>query len=323
VRSFPDHAERLGLGPWKKELNELIEAKSLYIEQYDAKGKRYLANHSRLPELRPSSLDLNNDRVRIGNPEDLRPGQKEALLARLQELCPWRKGPFALFGIEVDSEWVSSRKWNRLAHRITPLTGRRVLDIGSSNGYYLLRMADQWPQLALGVEPYLTFYFQFLLLQHYAQVPNIFTLPVTFEELPVLAGYFDTVFSMGVLSHRRAPLDTLSAMRQVLRRGGQLVLETLVLEGEEELALCPEKRYAKMNNVYFLPTVPCLRNWLQRSGFSGIQCIDVTVTTVEEQRHTPWVQTESLSDFLDPNDARRTVEGYPAPLRAVLLAEAR
>jgi len=112
-------------------------------------------------------------------------------------------------------------------------------------------------------------------------------------------------------------------MRQVLRCGGQLVLETLVLEGEEELALCPEKRYAKMNNVYFLPTVPCLRNWLQRSGFSGIQCVDVSVTTVEEQRQTPWVRTESLSDFLDPNDARRTVEGYPAPLRAVLLAEAR
>lgn len=322
MRRLLDQAERLGLGPWKAALAKLIAAKQRYIEQCDAKGKRYLANHSGLPEIRPSSLVLSDDRVRIGAAEDLAPGQAGALLTRLRELCPWRKGPFSLFGIEIDSEWVSSRKWNRLAGRIAPLAGRRVLDIGSSNGYYLLRMADQRPQLALGVEPYLTFYFQFLLLQHYARASNVFTLPVSFEELPVLESYFDTVFCMGILAHRRSPLDTLAAARRTLRRGGQLVLETLVLAGDDELVLCPEQRYAKMNNVYFLPTVRCLRNWLRRSGFTEVRCIDVTATTAAEQRRTPWVQTESLSDFLDPDDTRRTVEGYPAPLRALLLAEA-
>ena len=30
--------------------------------------------------------------------------------------------------------------------------------------------------------------------------------------------------------------------------------------------------------------------------------------------------TESLADFLDPHDSGKTLEGYPAPLRAVLVA---
>lgn len=46
---------------------------------------------------------------------------------------------------------------------------------------------------------------------------------------------------------------------------------------------------------------------------------DVCVTTTEEQRRTEWMITESLADFLDPNDHSKTVEGYPA-LRAVLIA---
>lgn len=317
-----ERAERLGLGPWKDALAELIAAKTRMIAA-DGKGRRYLANAATLPEIAPSALELAADRVRIGAAEDLAAGQAEALRSALENLRPWRKGPFSLFGIDLDSEWDSSLKWNRLAGHIASLAGRRVLDIGSSNGYYLLRMAAHKPQLALGVEPYLTYYFQFQLLQHYARRPEIYTLPATFEELPTLEGYFDTVFSMGVLSHRRSPLDTLTAMRRVLRRGGQLVLETLVLPGADELVLCPEERYAKMNNVYFLPTVRVLQNWLRRCGFSDGRCLDVSLTTPEEQRATPWVGTESLTDFLDPVDPSRTVEGYPAPRRAILLAEAR
>ena len=323
MRRLLAQAEWLGLGPWKEALAALSEAKTEYIGRVDAKGRRYLANQARLPEIRPSSLDLAAGQVRIGTAADLAPGQHEALVAALRDLCPWRKGPFSLFGIDIDSEWVSSLKWQRIENQIAPLAGRRVLDIGCSNGYYLLRMAAQKPQIALGVEPYLTFYFQFLLLQHYARVPGIFALPATFEELPVLEGYFDTVFSMGVLYHRRSPIDTLAAMRQVLRRGGQLVLETLVLEGEGDLALCPDRCYAKMNNVYFLPTVRCLENWLRRAGFTRVRCLDITLTTALEQRKTEWIQTESLADFLDPADPSRTIEGYPAPVRAMLVAEAK
>jgi tRNA (mo5U34)-methyltransferase len=318
-----DHAPEHDLGPWETPLRELEERKASYIAQVDAKGRRYLGLLDQLPEATPSSLDLSGDRVRIGSPEDLAAGEGERLFEVLRGLSPWRKGPFEVFGTGIDSEWVSSLKWNRLQGHIAPLTGRRVLDIGSSNGYYLFRMAAQNPAIALGIEPYLTFYFQYLVLQRYARVPRIYSLPARFEEMPALHRYFDTIFCMGMLYHRRSPIDTLSEIRQNLRRGGELILETLVIAGEGDLALIPRERYAKMNNVYFLPTVSALSHWLERAGFDGVRCIDLTPTTSAEQRRTDWVQTESLADFLDPDDPGKTVEGYPAPLRAIILANAR
>ena len=317
------NAEALGLSPYLDALSKLIEEKERHISQVDGKGKRYLGVMERAFSATPSSCDFSADAVAIGRPDDLSPQQREDLTKLLHELDPWRKGPFNLFGIEIDSEWVSSLKWQRVSRQIAPLTGRKVLDIGCSNGYYLYRMAADRPRLLLGVEPYLTFYFQQQLLQHFARLPDLYCLPVTFEELPPFSGYFDTVFSMGVLYHRRSPLDTLAAMQKTLRRGGQLVLETLIIEGDEDLALCPQKRYAKMNNVYFLPTVACLSNWLARTGFTNVRCIDISRTTCAEQRRTEWIQTESLQDFLDPADPSRTLEGYPAPLRATFTAEAK
>ena len=76
-----------------------------------------------------------------------------------------------------------------------------------------------------------------------------------------------------------------------------------------------------MKNVYFIPSVDCLINWLQKTGFKNIRCVDVALTTLEEQRKTDWLENESLIDFLDPQDHRKTIEGHPAPKRAVILAE--
>lgn len=320
---FLDDAVELGLLPWVAELRPVIEKKKRHIHGLDAKAKRYLELLSALPQVRPSGLTLDSAAVTIGEAADLGEQQAKDLLAILQGLTPWRKGPFKLFGIDIDAEWVSSRKWDRLAGRISDLKGRRVLDIGCSSGYYMFRMAQARPAMVLGLEPYLTYYFQFLLLQNYIQAKNLYAIPVKFEQIPPLTGYFDTVFSMGVLYHQRSPLESLLAMAQVLRPGGELVLETLVLEGQQELALCPKERYAKMNNVYFIPTVAVLQAWLQKAGFGQIRCLDLSPTTPAEQRNTPWVKTESLSDFLDPTHPGLTVEGYPAPVRAMLVATKR
>ncbi|EPO9918275.1 DUF1698 domain-containing protein, partial [Escherichia coli] len=84
--------------------------------------------------------------------------------------------------------------------------------------------------------------------------------------------------------------------------------------------LVPGDRYAQMRNVYFIPSALALKNWLKKCGFVDIRIADVSVTTTEEQRRTEWMVTESLADFLDPHDPSKTVEGYPAPKRAVLIA---
>jgi tRNA (mo5U34)-methyltransferase len=311
------------LGPYLADLAERVDRRNKDIFRRNKKGIDLLRALERLPDARPSSIDVDRARIRIGGSGDLDDSQRAALLEALQGLKPWRKGPFDIFGIPLDSEWNSSIKWDRLSGHLGTLAGKRVLDIGSSCGYYLFRLAAQQHELAIGIEPYPNFYVQFLALSRYLAFPRVYCLPLKLEEMPAMRRCFDTVLCMGILYHRRSPLDTLAHIQGLMVPGGQLVLETLVLEGEKPVALFPEKRYAKMNNIFFIPTVACLTHWLRRSGFDSIRCVDVSPTTAKEQRRTDWVDTESLTDFLDPDDPGKTVEGYPAPVRAMVTAAAR
>ena len=140
------------------------------------------------------------------------------------------------------------------------------------------------------------------------------------KDLPDGLEGFDTVFSMGVLYHRRSPFDHLLDLRGCLKPGGQLVLETLVIDGDEGQVLVPPGRYARMPNVWFLPTCNTLESWLGKSGYTEIRLVDLTATSIEEQRSTSWMQFESLPEALDPQDPSRTVEGHPAPKRAFFVA---
>ncbi len=296
-----------------------IERKSAHIIT-TGNGPTFQQLLDACPEALASSVDCHTGCIRIGEPEDISDTQRMLLRKNLLQLAPWRKGPFQLFGLDIDCEWRSDWKWERLAQHISSLEGKRILDIGSSNGYYLMRMAAEKPQVALGVEPFLKHHFQFMALQRYAQIPHIHSLPIRLEDLPPLTSYFDTLFCMGILYHRRSPLDFLVQMRDYLRPGGELVLETLTIDGADDTVLCPPTRYAKMHNCFFLPTDTCLQHWLERCKFKNVRIVDVSVTSAEEQRNTEWVQSESLTDFLDDNDPTRTIEGLPAPRRTLIIA---
>ena len=126
---------------------------------------------------------------------------------------------------------------------------------------------------------------------------------------------------MGVIYHRRDPIEHMQQLMRCMKPGGELVLETLIVETENAIALKPESRYAKMNNVHEIPSQSLLVEWAEEAGFVNTRIIDVTTTTTEEQRQTDWMKFESLSDFLDKEDSSRTIEGYPAPIRAILLAD--
>lgn len=238
----------------------------------------------------------------------------------LLQLAPWRKGPFDVGGVHIDAEWRSDLKWQRVAGAIESLEGRRVLDVGCGNGYYALRMADAGAAAVLGIDPTLLYVMQFLAVTAHLERPPVSVLPLRLQELPDACHAFDTTFSMGVLYHQRSPLDHLRQLRATLRPGGQLVLETIFIPGEESYACTPAERYARMKNVWLLPTLAELGTWLRRTGFRDVEIIDTAVTTVAEQRSTEWMTFESLADALDPEDPTRTVEGWPAPRRVVLTA---
>jgi tRNA (mo5U34)-methyltransferase len=314
------HQFHIDAAPFGAKLHRLTQEA---LAEHDAKVMALQKLLKKLPDGEPTRIVLNRDCITIGRTSDLSDAKRSDLETVLKALKPWRKGPFKLFGIRIDSEWDASLKWRRVAPHLASLTGRRILDVGSSNGYYLYRMTDAQPRLILGIEPYRLYYFQFLALQHFIDPPGLYNLPLTLEALPAMPQWFDTIFCMGVLYHRRSPLDTLSRLGGLLAGGGQLVLETLIIHGDGSQALFPRQRYACMRNVYFIPTIVCLENWLFRCGFRDIGCVDITATTVREQRETQWVDSNSLDRYLDREDSGRTVEGYPAPVRAVVVATKR
>ncbi len=280
---------------------------------------RWLHALANLPQITPASIDL-HEKVQIGQKSDLTVTQQAVLEENLRQFHPWRKGPFDIFGTQIDTEWRSDWKWDRLKDAIAPLNGRTVLDVGCGNGYHGWRMVGAEARLVIGLDPLWLYVMQYFVLRRYIKEAPLFVLPLGIEALPQNLRGFDTVFSMGVLYHRRSPLDHLLHLRNALRPGGELVLETLVIDGKLGETLLPEGRYAQMRNVWFLPTTETLISWLHKCRFQNIQLVDVTVTSTEEQRSTEWMTFQSLPNFLDPHDPTLTVEGHPAPKRAIITA---
>lgn len=273
-----------------------------------------------LPCIEPSGVDLNNAVITIGQAGELTSQQETSLLAGLQGLHPWRKGPFRFFGTLVDTEWRSDWKWDRLLPHISPLQGRYVLDVGCGSGYHCWRMLGEQADFVLGIDPSLKFLFQFYAVKKYLPAARAFYLPVKSEELPAPMACFDTVFSMGVIYHRKSPFEHLEELLDALVPGGELVLETLVVPGNEQTVLCPLDRYAQMRNVWCIPSAAAAALWLRKVGMIEVRIVDISVTSKAEQRRTDWMKFLSLSDFLDPESPDRTLEGYPGPTRAILIA---
>ena len=314
------------LEPWLDDLPTQIE------QVFEEKTHGFLADWIKLlaemPKATATGIDLNTGRVRIGRADDIDSADAETLEQQLRTIIPWRKGPYELFGIHINTEWRSDFKWDRIQSHLAPLKGRTILDVGCGNGYHMWRMLGEGADLVIGADPSQFFLAQFRAIKQYAgeDLP-IHLLPMKSEQLPAFTREykgigFDTVFSMGVLYHRASPVTHLQELRSFLRRGGQLVLETLVIEGDEQTTLIPEDRYAKMRNVWFIASAPFLIRLLERVGFKNCRVVDECVTSLEEQRATDWMNFESLEDFLDPDDHSKTIEGYPAPRRATIICEA-
>ncbi len=293
-----------------------------------AHGKmpQWMAAWDQLPPAEGTSWNASGAAVVVTGSEAV---DMQALKKQLMQFHPWRKGPFELFGVPIDTEWRSNWKWDRVAGAVD-FRNRRVLDVGCGNGYYGWKMQAAGAELVVGCDPFPLYCMQFEVLRRYAPTDasgteSHFVLPLGDDDLPLensLAwSLFDITLSMGVLYHRPSPLEHLQRLRHTLVAGGKLVLETLVIDSAKVEALWPTGRYAKMKNVGAIPSIPQLEQWLQQAGFAKVQLVDICRTTVDEQRSTEWMTFESLADFLDPHDPSLTIEGYPAPLRAIVIAE--
>ena len=273
---------------------------------------RWQAALNDLPEMAVDSVGL-TDTVTIDGA--ITNEQAVTLEAALGELHPWRKGPFELFGVKIDSEWRSDWKWQRVAPHLDPLANRRVLDVGCGNGYFGWRMLEANAALVVGVDPTLVFCMQHRAINRYLENEHNWVIPIPFEQLPMVG--FDTVFSMGVVYHRREPDKHVERLFSFTRPGGQLVLESLIVENTE--SLIPVDRYARMGNVRIVPSIQALIGWVRSAGYVDVEVVDVTPTTVDEQRSTPWMRFDSLREALHPVDPFQTTEGLPVPVRAIVV----
>jgi tRNA (mo5U34)-methyltransferase len=279
----------------------------------------WLTALEQMPTLDTDQVELNSE-VRLSSSKPMSNAGLEQLDKCLRALIPWRKGPYQIHDTYIDTEWRSDWKWDRVLPHLDNLKHRTILDVGCGNGYHCWRMLGAGAERVIGIDPSPRFVVQFRMLKHFLPKAKVDVLPLGIEDLPTNLQAFDTTFSMGVFYHRRSPMDHLRELKATLRPAGQLVLETLVIEGELGDVLVPEERYAKMNNVWFLPSCATLVSWMKKCGYKNIKVVDVSNTTTEEQRATDWMTFHSLAEFLDPNDPTLTAEGHPAPMRAVVVA---
>ena len=287
----------------------------------DKKGiLRFRNSLANVSHIRAKFLDLRGDIIRIGRADELNPIEREKVRVCLRSFMPWRKGPFNVFGIEIDAEWRSERKWNRVLPMLPDLSDKIIADVGCNNGYYMFRMADHRPRLVVGFEPYLQHYFAFKTLNGFAGLDQLAIELLGVEHIALFEAFFDVIFLMGILYHRVSPVEVLKDVKKALRPGGTLIVESQGIPGDSPCALFPEKTYAKVPGTYFVPSASCLVNWLKRAGFSAVKLFCAHPMSNLEQRRTAWMVFESYDDFIDPNNSVRTVEGYPAPVRLYVKA---
>lgn len=317
---FFEHIERTHLKQWAEHFRATLE--TCFEPEKHGDFERWSSALAELPVLDNSQIDFNQSAIHVDPLNPLSADQTSSLKESLLKLHPWRKGPFSIAGVDIDTEWRSDWKWDRVQPHISSLKHRKVLDVGCGSGYHMWRMCGQEPSMVVGIDPSLLFMLQFLAIQHFVGKQKAYYLPLGIEHMPKKMRAFDTVFSMGVLYHRRSPMDHLIELRELLRPGGELVLETIVIDGAAGETLVPSGRYARMGNVWFLPSPDTMILWLEKCGFNNVRMVDCQPTALDEQRATEWMTFQSLKDYLDPEDRDKTIEGYPAPIRAVFIATA-
>ena len=260
------------------------------------------------------------DLIEVGSRDEIDEPTSISLRNSLLRLNPWRKGPFSLFGVHIDSEWQCQMKWSRLSKKILPLAGKRILDVGCGNGYYGFRMLEAGARLVVGLEPHLPYTSQFWAIKQFLPEVDNFVLPYSLEQIAIKNYGFDVVFSMGVIYHRRSPIDHIMQLKRCLKPSGKLIIDTLFVEGSPDFCLVPKKTYARMKNIWFIPTKSILQSWLTRCGFTNISEINTSTTSLIEQRKTEWMPFESLDSALDRKNKKVTIEGYPSPKRIIVSA---
>lgn len=315
-----EYLSQLPPSPFTNTILAEHDTRQRWVNQQKKGFLRYRKPCQTLSNFTAQHVDCNNDTIVIGLPEEINDSDRNLLNVELQAFMPWRKGPFSVFGIDIDAEWRSEKKWQRLVPELPDLRDKVIADIGCNNGYYMFRMLPYQPRLVLGLEPSVQHYYSFQALRNMSGAKNLHIDLLGVEHVSLFPDTFDVIFLLGIIYHRISPVEVLKDIHAALKPGGTLLLESQAIPGDDPYALFPEKTYAKVPGTYFVPTGACLENWLLRAGFTEPKLFCSHPMSNEEQRKTAWMTFESYSDFIDPQDPSLTIEGYPSPIRVFFSA---
>ncbi len=287
---------------------------------FDTRIQPYYQAVKAVQNLQSDQFSFSEAVIKVGTRDALSPEQQQQLNQSLNAFCPWKKGPFELFGTLIDAEWRSDWKWERILTHISSLKNRKIADIGCHNGYFMFRMVAQEPDYVIGFEPYGKHFWNFQLIQNIVQQKMLRFELLGVEQIDLYPNFFDTIFCLGILYHQTDPVSLLRKMYTALAPKGEIVIDCQGIPGDLPVALTPRKRYANARGIWFLPTQSCLEHWIIRAGFSQIRCFFAEPLSTQEQRRTSWANIDSLQEFLDSKNPTLTIEGYPAPWRYYVIA---
>jgi tRNA (mo5U34)-methyltransferase len=192
------------------------------------------------------------------------------------------------------------------------LTGKSVLDIGTTNGAMAFECERRGASRIVAVDILDREHFGFAKLVELLQSRAEFVQCSVYELADVLDEQFDVVIFWGVLYHLRHPLLGLDAVRRVSR--GYVTLETAIADWTDGQP-GPLARFHRLDDLgkdptnWWSPTLEALEDWTRSAGFEVV----ATVTSPPG----PTAQRALLGLRVDGEIPEYLRVSYELPLRVV------
>jgi len=136
------------LAPWLETLPAQI-AEGLSEERH-GDLRAWKAALALLPQVNSQTIDLNTA-VKIGALDDCDEQTRTQIRHALELLIPWRKGPYWVHGVHIDTGWRSDGKGGRGGAYLAPLNDGLVWAVGCGNGEHCWRVRGAGARWGCGV----------------------------------------------------------------------------------------------------------------------------------------------------------------------------
>jgi tRNA (mo5U34)-methyltransferase len=218
--------------------------------------------------------------------------EQESIQAKIAQVPLWRHRITLPGGITTPGS-VNCPDKLQMLHLPDDLSGKRVLDIGCSDGFFSFECEKRGAVSVLAVDNYNSVYIDSPRGFHVAH--EILQSRVEFRQADLFdldsedVGQFDLVLFLGVLYHLRHPLLALERLATLCR--GQLVVETLIapeprgmvsrvwqrIAGRKKpapwMAFYEHDEINRVPTTWWAPSVPCLEGMVRSCGFCGVKTV--------------------------------------------------